>query len=67
MFEPFHRATHVGNIAGAGLRRVITKDAVEMHGDTIAVKSLSDIGTTVTIRLPVKFETENNNEDDLRY
>ena len=67
MFEPLHRATNVGNIAGTGLGLVITKDAVEMHDGTIDVESQSNIGTTVTIRLPVKFETENYNEDDLRY
>lgn len=53
LFEPFHRAANVGNIAGTGLGLVITKEAVELHGGTISVDSQVNQGTTFVIQLPV--------------
>lgn len=53
LFEPFHRAANVGTIAGTGLGLVITKEAVELHGGTIAVASQIGLGTTFTVHLPL--------------
>jgi signal transduction histidine kinase len=53
LFEPFHRADNVGTISGTGLGLVITKEAVELHGGTIAVASAVDKGTTFTVRIPI--------------
>lgn len=53
LFEPFHRAANVGAIAGTGLGLVITKEAVELHGGTIAVASQPGLGTTFTVHLPL--------------
>lgn len=53
LFEPFHRAANVGAIAGTGLGLVITKEAVELHGGTIAVASQPGVGTTFTVHLPL--------------
>jgi signal transduction histidine kinase len=52
VFEPFHRAANVGIISGTGLGMVITKESVELHGGTINIESQTDIGTTVTVRIP---------------
>ncbi len=53
LFEPFHRASNVGNISGTGLGLSITKQAVEQHGGTIAVESVISTGTTFIITLPI--------------
>lgn len=53
LFEPFHRAANVNAIAGTGLGLVIAKEAVELHGGTIAVESRLGVGTTFTVNLPV--------------
>ncbi|MBX3083518.1 MAG: PAS domain S-box protein [Anaerolineae bacterium] len=55
LFEPFHRASNVGTIAGTGLGLTIMKESVELHGGTIRVESQVDVGTTFTITLPVHF------------
>ncbi|MBK8024237.1 MAG: sensor histidine kinase [Chloroflexi bacterium] len=52
LFEPFHRAANVGAISGTGLGLSIAKQAVELHGGTIAVESALDRGSTFTVRLP---------------
>ena len=39
VFEPFHRATNVSQIAGTGLGLAIVKEAVDLHGGTITVAS----------------------------
>lgn len=53
LFEPFHRAANVGAISGTGLGLVITKEAVDLHGGTIAVESQQGVGTTFMIRIPI--------------
>ncbi|MBZ0281255.1 MAG: PAS domain-containing sensor histidine kinase [Anaerolineae bacterium] len=54
LFEPFQRASNVGNITGTGLGLAITKQAIDLHGGTITVESKLNEGTTFTIRLPLK-------------
>jgi len=53
LFEPFHRASNVGNIAGTGLGLAIVKKSVEAHGGDIQVESEANVGTTFTITLPL--------------
>ncbi len=53
LFEPFHRAANVGKIQGTGLGLAIAKQAIELHGGTLAVESTVNVGTTFTIRLPL--------------
>ncbi|MCZ7565249.1 MAG: PAS domain-containing sensor histidine kinase [Burkholderiales bacterium] len=52
LFETFHRARNVGNIAGTGLGLAIVKKAVDLHGGTIAVASSPGRGTRFTVTLP---------------
>jgi signal transduction histidine kinase len=42
------------NISGSGLGLSIVKKVVEMYHGTIDVKSTPDVGTTFTVRLPMK-------------
>ena len=54
LFEPFHRASNVGNTSGTGLGLTVVKQCVELHGGQIAVTSEIDTGTTVEVSLPWK-------------
>ena len=49
LFEPFERRDGA-NATGVGL--AVAKSIVEAHGGTISVRSITDKGTTVDIRLP---------------
>jgi len=53
LFEAFHRARNVGNIAGTGLGLAIVKKSVELHGGSIEFSSEVGRGTRFTITLPV--------------
>ena len=52
LFDSFHRATNVGNIAGTGLGLAIVRNCVDLHGGKIAVESAVGAGTTFTVTLP---------------
>ncbi len=52
LFESFHRASNVGNIAGTGLGLSIVKKCVDLHQGKISVESQIGKGTTVTIAIP---------------
>jgi PAS domain S-box-containing protein len=54
VFQPFYRATNVGTIAGTGLGLSMTQAAVAVHGGTITIESEVNIGTTVTVSLPLE-------------
>jgi len=49
LFEPFHRAANVGDIAGTGLGLSIAREAVLTHGGSIEVESEVGQGTTFTV------------------
>lgn len=57
VFDRFYRAdpsrTRLSlKVGGSGLGLSIAKELVEAHGGTIAISSIVDQGTTVTLRLP---------------
>jgi PAS domain S-box-containing protein len=54
LFESFHRASNVGTIQGTGLGLAIVRNAVDIHGGTIAVQSSAGNGTCFTVRLPTR-------------
>jgi PAS domain S-box-containing protein len=54
LFESFHRASNVGTIQGTGLGLAIVRNAVDIHGGTIAVHSSAGSGTTFIVRLPAR-------------
>ncbi len=53
LFEPFHRATNVGDVYGTGLGLAIVKKAIEAHNGSIEVDSKIGIGTTFTVSIPI--------------
>jgi signal transduction histidine kinase len=63
LFDPFFRGSNVGSIKGTGLGLKIVKDYVELHGGTISCKSQPGEGTTFTVRLPLKVQTESTSSE----
>lgn len=55
LFEPFHRATNVGDVYGTGLGLAIVKKAVEAHSGDIRVESIPGKGTTFTVKIPIGY------------
>ena len=55
LFEKFYRVKNekTRHIAGTGLGLWITKQLVELMGGTIAVDSIENVGTQITVRFPV--------------
>ncbi|CAM8620315.1 VicK Signal transduction histidine kinase [Comamonadaceae bacterium] len=51
LFESFHRASNVGNIAGTGLGLSIVRDAVECHRGTISLHSAAGQGSCFSVML----------------
>jgi len=56
LFESFHRASNVGNIAGTGLGLSIVKQSVELHGGSIGVGSEPGQGTRFSVTIPLGTE-----------
>jgi len=54
LFESFYRASNVRYIRGSGLGLVIVKRCVDIHGGQIAFTSQVGVGTTFTIKLPLR-------------
>ncbi|HEY9811155.1 MAG TPA: ATP-binding protein [Halomicronema sp.] len=54
IFETFHRASNVGKIQGTGLGLSIVKKCVDLHGGEIILESEEGLGTTFTVKLPLK-------------
>jgi PAS domain S-box-containing protein len=53
VFEPFYRGRNIDNLPGTGLGLSIVKTLVDLHGGHIALESDIDVGTTITIMLPL--------------
>jgi len=58
LFEAFHRANNVGKIPGTGLGLAIVKRAVDLHRGEVMVDSVVGEGTTFTVRLPIKSDSD---------
>jgi PAS domain S-box-containing protein len=53
LFEPFYRASNVGNIPGTGLGLAIVNKCVELHRGRITIASQVGVGTTLRVELPL--------------
>ncbi|PSN20325.1 hybrid sensor histidine kinase/response regulator [filamentous cyanobacterium CCP5] len=51
LFEPFHRASNVGDISGTGLGMTLVKKCLDLHNGQIEVSSEVGQGTTITVKL----------------
>jgi PAS domain S-box-containing protein len=53
LFERFYRGNNIGDIPGNGLGLSIIKTLVDLHGGQVKVESEVDIGTSITVILPL--------------
>jgi PAS domain S-box-containing protein len=53
LFETFHRASNVGNIAGAGLGLAIVRKSLDLHGGSIEFDSAPGAGTRFRVTIPL--------------
>jgi signal transduction histidine kinase len=53
LFETFSRCSNVGQIEGTGLGLAIVKKCVDLYGGQIQIESEVNVGTTVTVSLPL--------------
>jgi PAS domain S-box-containing protein len=54
LFEPFRRGRNVSHVPGTGLGLAIVRRCIRLHGGTIDLASEIGIGTTVTLRVPLR-------------
>ena len=64
LFSRFFRATNAANIQGTGLGLNIVKSYIELLHGNIEYESTENIGSTFTVRLPIK---NNKNEKDTNH
>jgi PAS domain S-box-containing protein len=57
IFDPFHRASNVGEIIGTGLGLNIVRNCVELHNGAITVRSIQGAGTSFIVSFPQKFSS----------
>jgi len=55
VFRPFFRAdrSRSRGTGGAGLGLALAKRIIEAHAGSIGIESQLDVGTTVTVRIPI--------------
>jgi signal transduction histidine kinase len=56
LFQTFYRASNVRRIQGTGLGLAMVKKCVDIHKGQIYIESQQDVGTTVTVILPLNSE-----------
>lgn len=54
LFETFSRCSNVGRVQGTGLGLAIVKTCVDLYGGQIQIDSKVNVGTTVTVLLPLE-------------
>ena len=54
LFTRFHRGANATSVEGTGIGLEATRRMIELHGGTIGVESTEGVGTTFTVRLPMR-------------
>ncbi|MCU0536145.1 MAG: ATP-binding protein [Hydrococcus sp. Prado102] len=54
IYEPFYRGQNVDRIVGSGLGLAVIKKCLELQGGEINLESGVGVGTTFTVRIPLK-------------
>ncbi|MBW4612591.1 MAG: response regulator [Desmonostoc vinosum HA7617-LM4] len=57
LFQTFYRASNVGGIQGTGLGLSIVQKCLSLHGGEIQIETEQNVGTTVTVTLPLHCRT----------
>ncbi|NWG16828.1 MAG: PAS domain S-box protein [Chloroflexi bacterium] len=53
IFQMFYRATNTGHVSGVGLGLTIVQEVVRLHGGSIELESAPNVGTSITVKLPM--------------
>ncbi|WP_068024477.1 sensor histidine kinase [Rhodoplanes sp. Z2-YC6860] len=53
LFEPYYRASNSRGVPGTGIGLYVVRRYVSAHGGAIEIESDLDVGTTLTVRLPI--------------
>ncbi|MBD2437436.1 HAMP domain-containing sensor histidine kinase [Nostoc sp. FACHB-110] len=61
LFQTFYRASNVRRIQGTGLGLAMVQKCVDLHGGQIYLESQQNVGTTVTVILPLNYRVGNEN------
>ena len=59
IFESFKRGSNTENIKGTGLGLPIVKKSVERMGGEIDLDSTEGVGTTITVKIPLQNNLNN--------
>lgn len=54
LFEPYYRATNSRGVPGTGIGLYVVRRYLDAHRGAIGIESDLDVGTTVTVRLPIE-------------
>lgn len=54
LFQRFYRGSNTAKTVGTGIGLFFVKTVVDLHGGEISVASTEGIGTTISVRLPVR-------------
>lgn len=54
LFQRFYRGSNTANTVGTGIGLYFVKTVVDLHGGEISLASMEGIGTTISVRLPVR-------------
>jgi len=62
VFDKFYRSSagHVSYVEGSGLGLYMARHAVAAHGGSIVLESMPDVGTVVTVKLPIPGTSREN-------
>ena len=66
LFTAFCRASNVSHFPGTGLGLAVAKQALDLHGGDISVRSTVDVGTTFEVILPLPLRPARSHSDDAR-
>jgi len=53
LFTRFHRGANATRVEGTGIGLEATRRMIELHDGTISLESTENVGTTITVRLPL--------------
>jgi signal transduction histidine kinase len=54
LFDLFHRCSNVGGKSGIGMGLFMIRQCVSLHGGTVTLQTLENVGSTFTVKIPIE-------------